>query len=298
MIARLRWFGAAVLIWNLWLVGHYRIEGFPVLVLTFGFAIAFELIVIRGVRSISNASQAKQSPSDAEQPADPFRFVIPALLVVAISAFAILIGFSKRTSTESQPQLESASAPAAEAAPTPTAVGEPERTTPTTPLLYATIHGDRIVGTYFNRNPNAALSEITIEIVPADETNPFNQFNPRFVKVRAYAGPDSMSSQFSAPIGAPLNPNFHTLKVVDSDNSALHVPADNHSDATYVGWTQKSSGSSQFIIDPFASRSGIRYYRDVTGIIWFLYPPGQRPDLEPAQPGSVQRSTTGEPPKG
>jgi hypothetical protein len=271
--------------------------------LTFGFAIAFELIVIHGVRSISSASEAPKPPRDTERPADPLRFVIPALLVVAISAFALLIGFSKRTSTESLPQLGSASAPAVEPAPTPPAVGQPERTTQKTPLLYATIQGDRVVGTYFNRNPTTALSEITIEIVPAEESNPFNEFNPRFVKVRAYAGPDSMSSQFSAPIGAPLNPDYHTLRIalpeqISADAAPVNDSPDQHFDPSHVGWTQKSTESATFFNDPFARRNGIRYFRDVTGNIWLLYPPGQRPDLEPAHPGSVQRSTTGEPPKG
>jgi len=60
--SRLRWFGAAVLILNLWLIGRYNITGPTVLVLTFGFAIGFELIVVRAATSSSarpDASLAK-----------------------------------------------------------------------------------------------------------------------------------------------------------------------------------------------------------------------------------------------
>ena len=44
---KLRLFGGAVLLFNLWLIGHYNLEGVPVLLLTFGFAIAYELLVVR-----------------------------------------------------------------------------------------------------------------------------------------------------------------------------------------------------------------------------------------------------------
>jgi len=44
---KLRLFGGAVLIFNLWLIGQYNLSGIPVLLLTFGFAIGFELLVVR-----------------------------------------------------------------------------------------------------------------------------------------------------------------------------------------------------------------------------------------------------------
>lgn len=44
---KLRLFGGAVLIFNLWLIGHYNLSGIPVLLLTFGFAIGYELLVVR-----------------------------------------------------------------------------------------------------------------------------------------------------------------------------------------------------------------------------------------------------------
>jgi hypothetical protein len=44
---KLRLLGGAVLLFNLWLIGYYSIEGFPVLLMTFGFAIAYEYIVVR-----------------------------------------------------------------------------------------------------------------------------------------------------------------------------------------------------------------------------------------------------------
>lgn len=44
---KLRLVGGAILLFNLWLVGHYKIEGPVVLVLTLGFAIAYEALVVR-----------------------------------------------------------------------------------------------------------------------------------------------------------------------------------------------------------------------------------------------------------
>jgi hypothetical protein len=44
---KLRLLGGAVLLFNLWLIGHYSIEGVPVLLMTLGFAIAYEYIVVR-----------------------------------------------------------------------------------------------------------------------------------------------------------------------------------------------------------------------------------------------------------
>jgi hypothetical protein len=44
---KLRLFGGAVILFNLWLVGRYNLEGIAVLLLTFGFAIGYELVVVR-----------------------------------------------------------------------------------------------------------------------------------------------------------------------------------------------------------------------------------------------------------
>jgi hypothetical protein len=43
---KLRLFGAAVILFNLWLIGQYNLEGVAVLLLTFGFAIGYELVVV------------------------------------------------------------------------------------------------------------------------------------------------------------------------------------------------------------------------------------------------------------
>lgn len=40
-------FGAGVLLFNLWLIGNFNISGFPVLLLTFGFAAGYEFLVVR-----------------------------------------------------------------------------------------------------------------------------------------------------------------------------------------------------------------------------------------------------------
>lgn len=44
---KLRILGAAIILFNLWLIGQYSISGIPVLLMTFGFAIAFEYFVVR-----------------------------------------------------------------------------------------------------------------------------------------------------------------------------------------------------------------------------------------------------------
>lgn len=44
---KFRLLGGAILFFNLWLIGQYSIEGIPVLLMTFGFAIAYEFIVVR-----------------------------------------------------------------------------------------------------------------------------------------------------------------------------------------------------------------------------------------------------------
>lgn len=44
---KLRLFGGAILLFNLWLIGQYNLQGLPVLLLTFGFAVGFEFLVVR-----------------------------------------------------------------------------------------------------------------------------------------------------------------------------------------------------------------------------------------------------------
>jgi hypothetical protein len=44
---KLRLFGGVVLFFNLWIVGRYNIEGNPVLLLTIGFAVGFEYLLVR-----------------------------------------------------------------------------------------------------------------------------------------------------------------------------------------------------------------------------------------------------------
>lgn len=51
---KLRLFGGSVLLLNLWLIGTYNLQGLPVLLLTFGFAAAFEYLVVRPVEKDSD----------------------------------------------------------------------------------------------------------------------------------------------------------------------------------------------------------------------------------------------------
>lgn len=46
---KLRLFGGAVILFNLWLIGQYNLSGIPVLLLTFGFAVGFEFLVVRPI---------------------------------------------------------------------------------------------------------------------------------------------------------------------------------------------------------------------------------------------------------
>lgn len=44
---KLRLIGGGILLFNLWLIGHYGLEGIPVLLLTLGFAVGYEYLVVR-----------------------------------------------------------------------------------------------------------------------------------------------------------------------------------------------------------------------------------------------------------
>lgn len=57
-VTKLRIIGAACLLFILWVIGTYRIEGLPVLILVFGFAAGYEYIVVRPARL-----QNSESPS-------------------------------------------------------------------------------------------------------------------------------------------------------------------------------------------------------------------------------------------
>jgi hypothetical protein len=44
---KLRLVGGLILLFNLWLIGQYNIEGIPVLLMTIGFAVIFEFAFVR-----------------------------------------------------------------------------------------------------------------------------------------------------------------------------------------------------------------------------------------------------------
>jgi hypothetical protein len=60
-IARL--VGGAIILFNLWVIGEYRIEGVMVLVLTFGVAIAFELLIVRSFADGDGPQQRPEAPA-------------------------------------------------------------------------------------------------------------------------------------------------------------------------------------------------------------------------------------------
>lgn len=63
---KLRLIGGCVLLFNLWLVGHYNLEGISVLLLTLGFAAGYEYLVVRP------ASKAASQPAVVPVAPAPF----------------------------------------------------------------------------------------------------------------------------------------------------------------------------------------------------------------------------------
>ena len=66
---KLRMFGGVVLLFNLWLIGRYDLAGTAVLLLTFGFAIGYELLVVR--LAIAGNNFGNVSPASLKEPEAP-----------------------------------------------------------------------------------------------------------------------------------------------------------------------------------------------------------------------------------
>ncbi|MCK5724507.1 MAG: hypothetical protein KAI84_18375 [Gammaproteobacteria bacterium] len=58
---KLRLVGSLVLLFNLWLIGQYNLQGIPVLLLTFGFAAGYEYLVVRPVSKAAQKSDYRSS---------------------------------------------------------------------------------------------------------------------------------------------------------------------------------------------------------------------------------------------
>ncbi len=56
---KLRLIGGVVLLFNLWLIGRYNLQGIPVLLLTFGFAFGYEFLVVRPAKPKSGSESDK-----------------------------------------------------------------------------------------------------------------------------------------------------------------------------------------------------------------------------------------------
>ncbi|MBT9613732.1 MAG: hypothetical protein IV108_10765 [Burkholderiales bacterium] len=54
---KLRLVGGVVLLFNLWLIGRYNLEGIPILLLTFGFAAGYEYLVVRPASRTTEKSE-------------------------------------------------------------------------------------------------------------------------------------------------------------------------------------------------------------------------------------------------
>ena len=79
---KLRLFGAAVVLFNLWLVGEYRLSAVPTLLLTFGFAALYEWLVVRPSVVSSKTPNRSEAPSHARLPA----VVTPAAEIAQIKS--------------------------------------------------------------------------------------------------------------------------------------------------------------------------------------------------------------------
>lgn len=55
---KLRLIGGCVLLFNLWLIGRYNLEGIPVLLLTFVFAGGYEYLVVRSASKVAEKSES------------------------------------------------------------------------------------------------------------------------------------------------------------------------------------------------------------------------------------------------
>lgn len=54
---KLRLIGGGVLMFNLWIIGQYNVEGIPALLLTLGFAIGYECLIVRPVSRAAMKSE-------------------------------------------------------------------------------------------------------------------------------------------------------------------------------------------------------------------------------------------------
>jgi hypothetical protein len=54
---KLRLIGAVIVLFNLWVIGHYDIKGIPVLLMTLGFAGGYEYLVVRPAGKGSKAQR-------------------------------------------------------------------------------------------------------------------------------------------------------------------------------------------------------------------------------------------------
>ena len=61
---KLRLIGGAVLLFNLWLIGRYNLQGMSVLLLTFGFALGYEFLVVRPSKPKDNSESEKSKDKE------------------------------------------------------------------------------------------------------------------------------------------------------------------------------------------------------------------------------------------
>ncbi|GFO63166.1 hypothetical protein [Geomonas paludis] len=81
---KLRLYGGLVLLFNLWLVGYYNLEGIPVLLLTLGFAAGYEFFVVNPASKVTGDTLGNTTSSGKNFCQYIFSFVIIAIAVCSV----------------------------------------------------------------------------------------------------------------------------------------------------------------------------------------------------------------------
>jgi len=68
--SKLRLFGGAILLFNLWLIGHYELDAASTLLLTIGFAIAYEFLIVRPARIFSDGIDNSPARNNSKSQCD------------------------------------------------------------------------------------------------------------------------------------------------------------------------------------------------------------------------------------
>lgn len=100
---KLRLLGGLVLLFNLWLIGQYNLEGISVLLLTFGFAVGYELLVVRPISKVGARQGPNDSPSSAATEEHGMRTTSPTPILPKRGGSTAPIASEQRTVVDEDP---------------------------------------------------------------------------------------------------------------------------------------------------------------------------------------------------